>query len=85
MRLLFFHIFTFFSDLERVREGLADKFSYAIQFTAQFFSGFAIGFWKGWKLSLVMMSLSPLLAIGAAFMSKVISIAFSRHFPANFG
>ncbi|XP_045177444.2 ATP-dependent translocase ABCB1-like isoform X2 [Mercenaria mercenaria] len=60
-------------DLERVREGLGDKFSYAIQFLAQFSSGFAIGFWKGWKLSLVMMSLSPLLAIGGAFLSKLIA------------
>ncbi|XP_060570521.1 ATP-dependent translocase ABCB1-like isoform X2 [Ruditapes philippinarum] len=60
-------------DLDRVREGLADKFSYAIQFTAQFSFCFAIGFWKGWKLSFVIMSLSPLLAIGAAFKSKLIA------------
>lgn len=60
-----------FSDLERVREGLGDKCSFAIQFVAAFFAGFAIGFWKGWKLALVMMSLTPLLAVCAAFMMKV--------------
>jgi hypothetical protein len=83
----FLYMFTHFfsSDLERVREGLADKFGYAIQFTVQFSFCFAIGFWKGWKLSFVIMSLSPLLAIGAAFKSKVNSITSSRPFPSNFG
>ena len=34
-------------------------------------SGFAIGFWKSWKMSLVMMSLTPLLAVCAFLMGKV--------------
>ena len=45
--------------------------SFIFQFLAQFFAGFGIGFWKGWKLALVMMSLTPVLAICGAFMSKV--------------
>jgi ABC-type multidrug transport system fused ATPase/permease subunit len=64
--------YIFFSDLERVREGIGDKLSLLLQFTAQFFSGFAIGFWKSWNMTLVMMSLTPLLAIGAAYFGKVI-------------
>ncbi|XP_077998882.1 ATP-dependent translocase ABCB1-like isoform X2 [Glandiceps talaboti] len=60
-------------DLEQVRLGLGDKFSLVIQFVAAFFSGFAIGFWKSWKLTLVMMSLTPLLAIVSGLMAKVIT------------
>ena len=45
--------------------------SFMFQFLAQFFAGFGIGFWKGWKLALVMMSLTPVLAVCGAFMSKV--------------
>ncbi|KAK3105070.1 hypothetical protein FSP39_016614 [Pinctada imbricata] len=59
-------------DLNKVKEGIGDKFSFLLQYTAQFISGFAIGFWKGWKMTLVMMSLSPLLAICAGFFSKLI-------------
>ncbi|XP_064599295.1 ATP-dependent translocase ABCB1-like isoform X2 [Liolophura sinensis] len=60
-------------DLERVREGLGDKFSICLQWFAAFIAGFVIGFIKGWKLTLVMMSLSPLLAICASFMGKFVA------------
>ncbi|ESO91246.1 hypothetical protein LOTGIDRAFT_153678 [Lottia gigantea] len=60
-------------DLERIREGIGDKFSLCIQFVAQFISGFAIGFTKSWKLTLVMMSLTPLLAVCAAFVGKLVA------------
>nr|XP_006812790.1 PREDICTED: multidrug resistance protein 1-like [Saccoglossus kowalevskii] len=65
-------------DMEQVRTGIGDKFSLIIQFTAAFFSGFAIGFWKSWKLALVMMSLTPLLAIAAGTMAKVIQSFATR-------
>lgn len=57
--------------MERVREGIGDKVSYAFQFFAQFLAGYVIGFVKGWKLALVMLSLSPLLVVAAAFMGRV--------------
>ncbi|XP_071144835.1 ATP-dependent translocase ABCB1-like isoform X2 [Mytilus edulis] len=56
-------------DLERVREGIGDKLSLLIQFVAQFFAGFAIGFYKSWNMTLVMMSLTPLLAILGGYFS----------------
>ncbi|XP_035829454.1 ATP-dependent translocase ABCB1 [Aplysia californica] len=58
-------------DLERVREGIGDKVGLSIQFLAQFLAGFILGFARGWKLTLVIMSLTPLLAIGAAVLGKV--------------
>ncbi|XP_074654241.1 ATP-dependent translocase ABCB1-like [Tubulanus polymorphus] len=59
-------------DLERVREGLGDKSSLVVQSLSMFVSGFVVGFIKSWKLTLVMMSLSPLLAICSAFLGKLI-------------
>lgn len=67
---LFF--FFFYSDLERVREGIGDKFSMLIQYFATFLVGFVVGFMKGWQLTLVIMSLTPLLALSSAFLGKVI-------------
>ncbi|XP_071944971.1 ATP-dependent translocase ABCB1-like [Antedon mediterranea] len=64
-------------DLERVKEGIGDKFALVIQFLSQLISGFAIGFWKSWELTLVMMSFTPLLAICGAFMAITIT-SFSK-------
>ncbi|VDP33808.1 unnamed protein product, partial [Soboliphyme baturini] len=49
-------------DIERIREGIGDKFSLLIQFVAAFLSGFVIGFVYNWRLTLVMLSLTPFLA-----------------------
>lgn len=64
-------MYFYFSDLERVREGIGDKLSICLQFISTFIAGFAIGFIKSWRLTLVMMSLTPILAICAAFLSRV--------------
>ncbi|XP_071479160.1 ATP-dependent translocase ABCB1-like [Diadema antillarum] len=64
-------------DLERVREGLGDKVAVCLQFLAQFLTGFGIGFWKSWELTLVIMSLTPLLAIAGGFMAYLIT-SFSK-------
>ncbi|WAR14100.1 MDR1-like protein [Mya arenaria] len=64
-------------DLERVREGMGDKVSFTLQFLAQFLAGYVIGFIKGWKLALVLLSLSPLLVVSSAFMGKLM-VSFSK-------
>ncbi|XP_041479457.1 ATP-dependent translocase ABCB1-like [Lytechinus variegatus] len=64
-------------DMERVREGLGDKIAVCLQFLSQFATGFAIGFWKSWELTLVIMSLTPLLAIAGGFMAFLIT-SFSK-------
>ncbi|KHJ40713.1 ABC transporter, ATP-binding protein [Trichuris suis] len=65
-------------DIERVREGIGDKVSLLCQYTAAFVSGFTIGFFYSWKLSLVMMSLSPLLALSSAWFSAALSYMARR-------
>uniref|UniRef100_A0A1I8F9J6 ABC transmembrane type-1 domain-containing protein n=1 Tax=Macrostomum lignano TaxID=282301 RepID=A0A1I8F9J6_9PLAT len=65
-------------DLERIRKGLGDKTSVVIQAFSGFIAGFVIGFIKSWEMTLVMMSLTPLLAIGGALMGRLISTMTSR-------
>lgn len=60
-----------FSSLDRIREGLGDKFGILMQYMAQLVAGFIVAFIYSWKLTLVMMSLTPLMAGSAWFMSKV--------------
>lgn len=61
----------FFSNLERIKEGTGDKIALLIQCTSQFFSGFIVAFSYDWKLTLIMMSLSPFMIICGAFLAKV--------------
>lgn len=42
-----------------------------IQSLTTFFTGIIIGFVKGWKLTLVILAISPLLGISAGIISKV--------------
>ena len=54
-----------------MKDGMGDKFGMVIRSLSQFLSGLIIGFIKGWELSLVMLSVGPLLAISFAVMIKV--------------
>nr|XP_054093796.1 phosphatidylcholine translocator ABCB4 isoform X4 [Callithrix jacchus] len=46
------------------------------QAVATFFAGFIVGFIRGWKLTLVIMAISPILGLSAAVWAKILS-AFS--------
>lgn len=65
-------LFFFTSDINKIHLGIGDKMGTFIQWMAGFFAGFAIGFAYGWKLTLVILAISPLLAGVAILMSKVI-------------
>jgi ABC-type multidrug transport system fused ATPase/permease subunit len=62
-----------FDDLERIKEGTGDKVSLAIQYTSQFLGGFIVAFTYDWRLTLIMMSLSPLLIICGAFVTNLVA------------
>nr|AJM87336.1 P-glycoprotein [Cylicocyclus elongatus] len=64
-----------FDNLERVKEGTGDKLGLMIQFVAQFFGGFIVAFTYDWKLTLIMMSLSPFMIICGAFIAKLMASA----------
>jgi ATP-binding cassette subfamily B (MDR/TAP) protein 1 len=50
---------------------MGDKASLFIQFVSAFLAGFIIGFIYNWQMTLVMMSLTPLIAATGAWMAKV--------------
>uniref|UniRef100_A0A8B9JY71 ATP-binding cassette, sub-family B (MDR/TAP), member 5 n=1 Tax=Astyanax mexicanus TaxID=7994 RepID=A0A8B9JY71_ASTMX len=62
-------------DINTINDGLGDKICIFVQFFCTFLAGFIIGFIYGWKLTLVIMSVSPLLAasILATLTSKELS------------
>ncbi|XP_048010272.1 ATP-binding cassette, sub-family B (MDR/TAP), member 4 isoform X1 [Megalobrama amblycephala] len=60
-------------DVYKINEGIGDKLGMLIQNLTTFFVGIIIGFIYGWKLTLVILSVSPLLGISAAIISKVMT------------
>ncbi|XP_062035147.1 phosphatidylcholine translocator ABCB4 isoform X1 [Lepus europaeus] len=63
-------------DISRISEGIGDKVGMFFQAVATFFAGFIVGFIRGWKLTLVIMAISPILGLSAAVWAKILS-AFS--------
>ncbi|CAF3084747.1 unnamed protein product [Rotaria sp. Silwood2] len=60
-------------DVNKIHDGIGDKIGSTSQFIAAFFTGFILGFAKGWKLTLVILSISPLLFTSAVLFSKLAS------------
>ena len=56
-----------------IQEALGDKTGTIIQSFATFVAGFVIGFTRGWRLALVILSVVPLLAICGAFMARIMA------------
>nr|AQV04124.1 phosphatidylcholine translocator ABCB4 [Castor fiber] len=63
-------------DISKISEGIGDKVGMFFQAIATFSAGFIVGFIRGWKLTLVIMAISPLLGLSAAVWAKILS-AFS--------
>ncbi|XP_069504348.1 ATP-dependent translocase ABCB1-like [Ambystoma mexicanum] len=60
-------------DINTIHEGLGDKICIFVQYFSTFLTGIIIGFVKGWKLTLVILCVSPLLALSAAIWSKLLA------------
>ncbi|KAI9291097.1 hypothetical protein K502DRAFT_155285, partial [Neoconidiobolus thromboides FSU 785] len=60
-------------DVNLVQEGISEKIGLMIQYVSTFITGFVIAFVKGWKLTLVLLAVVPLLAGCGAFIAKLIS------------
>uniref|UniRef100_A0A914CXP8 ABC transmembrane type-1 domain-containing protein n=1 Tax=Acrobeloides nanus TaxID=290746 RepID=A0A914CXP8_9BILA len=65
-------------NLERIKEGTGDKVALLLQMLGQFFGGFVIAFRYDWKLTLIMMSLSPFMIICGAFMAKLMATTAAK-------
>ncbi|MBN3283765.1 MDR1 protein, partial [Polyodon spathula] len=69
-------------DINTINEGLGDRICIFVQFFCTFVAGFIIGFIYGWKLTLVILSVSPLLAASAAVLSKILASLTSKELSA---
>uniref|UniRef100_A0A4W5R2U3 ABC transmembrane type-1 domain-containing protein n=1 Tax=Hucho hucho TaxID=62062 RepID=A0A4W5R2U3_9TELE len=58
-------------DIYKINEGIGDKVGMLIQSFTTFVAAFIIGFSKGWKLTLVILAVSPVLGFSAFIFSKV--------------
>ncbi|KAB0396205.1 hypothetical protein E2I00_007053, partial [Balaenoptera physalus] len=63
-------------DINKINDGIGDKIALLFQNMSTFSVGLAIGLVKGWKLTLVTLSTSPLILASAAMFSKIV-ISFS--------
>uniref|UniRef100_A0A670XZT9 Bile salt export pump n=1 Tax=Pseudonaja textilis TaxID=8673 RepID=A0A670XZT9_PSETE len=53
------------SDINKINDAIADQVAIFIQRFTTFVCGFLLGFVRGWKLTLVIIAVSPLIGIGA--------------------
>nr|AAK52958.1 bile salt export pump [Leucoraja erinacea] len=56
-------------DINKINDAIADQVGIFIQRFSTFVSGFLMGFVNGWKLTLVIIAVSPLIGLGAALMA----------------
>uniref|UniRef100_A0A8C7A663 ATP binding cassette subfamily B member 1 n=1 Tax=Neovison vison TaxID=452646 RepID=A0A8C7A663_NEOVI len=61
------------TDVSKINEGIGDKIGMFFQSIATFFIGFIVGFTRGWKLTLVILAISPVLGLSAAIWAKILS------------
>uniref|UniRef100_A0A8C2XT47 ATP binding cassette subfamily B member 1 n=1 Tax=Cyclopterus lumpus TaxID=8103 RepID=A0A8C2XT47_CYCLU len=65
-------------DVYKIQEGIGDKAGKLIQAVSTFLASFIIGFSKGWKLTLVILAVSPALALSAGIFSKFLATFTSK-------
>ncbi|KAG8443194.1 hypothetical protein GDO86_011850 [Hymenochirus boettgeri] len=69
-------------DVSKINEGIGDKIAMLLQSVTTFFTGFIIGFIKGWKLTLVILAISPIMGLSAAIWAKVLSTFTNKELKA---
>ncbi|NXI44826.1 MDR1 protein, partial [Galbula dea] len=60
-------------DVSKINTGIGDKIGLLVQSLTTFIAGFVVGLIKGWKLTLVILAVSPVLGFSAAIWAKVLS------------
>ncbi|KAJ6666730.1 hypothetical protein lerEdw1_020454 [Lerista edwardsae] len=69
-------------DVSKINDGIGDKIAMLIQGIATFLTGFIVGFFRGWKLTLVILAVSPVLGASAAIWAKVLTAFTSKELAA---
>uniref|UniRef100_A0A8C0FLU4 ABC-type xenobiotic transporter n=1 Tax=Bubo bubo TaxID=30461 RepID=A0A8C0FLU4_BUBBB len=60
-------------DVSKINDGIGDKIGLLVQAITTFVTGFIVGLIRGWKLTLVILAVSPVLGLSAALWAKVLS------------
>jgi ABC-type multidrug transport system fused ATPase/permease subunit len=61
------------ADIAVIQDGTGDKVGLVMQFGTTFLGGFALAFYRGWKLALVLVAAFPILGVSSFFMAKVLA------------
>ncbi|XP_043931521.1 bile salt export pump [Protopterus annectens] len=69
-------------DINKINDAIADQVGIFIQRFTTFIAGFLLGFVSGWKLTLVIVAVSPLIGIGAALMALFVAKLTGRELQA---
>ncbi|XP_072788318.1 bile salt export pump isoform X2 [Taeniopygia guttata] len=69
-------------DVNKINEAIADQAAIFIQRITTFVGGFLLGFVSGWKLTLVIIAVSPLLGVGAALYGLAVAKLTGRELKA---
>ncbi|NXF01571.1 MDR1 protein, partial [Smithornis capensis] len=69
-------------DINTIHQGIGDKICIFLQYFTTFLEGIIIGFIYGWKLTLVVLSISPLLAASAAVWSTLLASLTAKELSA---
>ncbi|KAM3928003.1 ATP-binding cassette sub-family B member 5-like [Leptodactylus fuscus] len=69
-------------DVNKINDGIGDKVGHLVQNVTSTIGGLVIGLVKGWKLALVILATSPLVAISTALCSKMMVSLTSKELSA---
>uniref|UniRef100_A0A8C6XFF9 ABC-type xenobiotic transporter n=1 Tax=Naja naja TaxID=35670 RepID=A0A8C6XFF9_NAJNA len=69
-------------DINTIHKGIGDKIAILIQNFSTFLTGIIIGFAYGWKLTLVILSVTPLIAVSGGLWSYILSILTTKELMA---
>ncbi|KAM8857473.1 bile salt export pump isoform 1-T1 [Synchiropus picturatus] len=69
-------------DINKINNAIADQASIFIERLSTFLFGFMVGFIGGWKLTLVVIAVSPLIGVAAALMAMAVSRLTGRELTA---
>lgn len=68
----------FNDDIERIRDSIGEQFSSVIKFSSSFIGGFLVGFIVSWRLTLIILAATPLLALFSAYLGKMLASSTKR-------
>ncbi|KTF84116.1 hypothetical protein cypCar_00018254 [Cyprinus carpio] len=70
-------------DINKINDAIADQVGIFIQRFTTFVCGFLMGFARGWKLTLVIISVSPLIGVGAGLMALLTGLELQAYAKAG--